>query len=56
MTTLRNYFFCYLDIEATGVKAGQKKILTSFWENVFSYVDMEAIGVAGTGTGHKRNK
>jgi hypothetical protein len=35
---------------------GFKKILTTLGKNVYSYVDIEAIGVAGTGTGHKRHK
>jgi predicted TIM-barrel enzyme len=56
LTSLRKIVFCFLDIEAKGVKAWQKKILTAFAENVFSYVDMKAIRVTGTGTGHKRNK
>jgi hypothetical protein len=56
LRTLREFFFCYRDIEAKGVKAWQKKILTTLGEKVFIYVDMKAIGVAGTGTGHKRNK
>jgi hypothetical protein len=28
----------------------------NFGKNVFSYVDIEAIGVAGTATGHTRHK
>jgi hypothetical protein len=55
LTTLRKKVFCFLDIEAKGVKAWQKKILTTF-ADFFSYVDMKSIGVTGTGTGHKRNK
>jgi hypothetical protein len=33
-----------------------KKNLTILRKNVFSYADIEAIEVAGTGTGHKRHK
>jgi hypothetical protein len=44
LTTLRKKVFCFLDIEAKGVKAWQKKILTTFAKNVFSYVDMKAVG------------
>jgi hypothetical protein len=43
LTISRKKAFCFLDIEAKGVKAWQKKILTTFAENVFSYVDMKAI-------------
>jgi hypothetical protein len=46
----------YVDIKAKGVAAWQKKILTTLGENVFSYVDIEPIGVPGTETGHKRHK